>query len=65
MAEDRANREGDVGRFESGRRHLVQQWLERMEVVLVDDGHAHVATGQTLGGGDPGEPSPEDDDVRQ
>ena len=65
VAEDRADGKGDVGRFESGRRHLVEQRLKRVEVVLVDDGHAHVATGQTLGGGDPGEPSPKDDDVRQ
>src|ERR1700722_3468194 len=48
VTEDRANRKRHVGRFESRGRHLVEQRLKRVEVVLVVDRDAHVAPGQAL-----------------
>ena len=65
VSEDRADREGHVGRLESGRRDLVEQRLERVEVVLVDDGDPDVLVGQDLGGCDPRKTPTDDHDVRE
>ena len=37
MAEDPADRRGDVGRTERGGRHLVEQGLEQVVIGAVDD----------------------------
>jgi hypothetical protein len=64
VAEDRADGVGHVGRFESRRRHLVQQGQERVEVVLVHDGDANVLVDQSPRGGDARESSADDHYVR-
>ena len=63
-AEDPANREPDVVSVEPGGGDLVQQRLERVEVVGVDDGDVDIRLGQALGGSYAAEPGPDDDDVR-
>ena len=65
VAENRANRKGHVGRLKTGRRHLIQQWQERVEVVLVDNGDPNVLMGQALGSGDAAESPTDNDDVGQ
>jgi hypothetical protein len=60
-AEDPADRERDVRRGQRGRRHLVQQRLEQVVVVLVDEDHVDRAAVQLLHQVDPGEPGTDHD----
>ena len=62
--EDAPNREADVVGVETRRGHLVQQRLERVEVVGVDQGHVDLGLRQTLGGADATESGSDDDDMR-
>jgi len=62
-AEDRANRVGDVSRFEARGRYLVQEWLKGVEVVLVDDRDTNILITQAFGGRNTREPTTDNDDV--
>ena len=63
-AQDAAHRKADVAGIEPGRRHLVQQRLERVEVVRVDDRHVDRRMAQSLDDTQPTEPGPDHDDMR-
>ena len=60
--EDAPHRVGDVGGVEAGGGHLVEQRLERVEVVAVDDGDVDVGVGELLRGSETTEPGADDDD---
>ena len=64
LVEEVADRMADGGLLEEPRGHLVQERLEGVVVVLVDEHDVDVALVQLLGGADPGEAAPEDEDAR-
>jgi hypothetical protein len=64
VTEYRADGKGHVGRFQSGRRYLIEERHERMKIVLVDDRDSDVSIGQSLGDRDASESPTNDDDVR-
>src|SRR5664280_2230007 len=51
-AENRSNWVGDVGRLEARGRHLVQERLKRVEVVLVDNRDANILITEAFGSRD-------------
>ena len=55
LAEDAAERPGDIARRELRRGHLVEHRLERVVVVLVDQRDGHVGLGERLGAAHAGE----------
>ena len=61
--EDAAHRVADVVAVEPRRGHLVQQRLERVEVVGVDDRHVHRRVAQPPSDGQPTEAGPDDHDA--
>ena len=61
-AEDRPHRERDVGGVEARGRHLVQQRLERVEVLGVDDRHVGTGADELAGGRKSREAGADDDD---
>ena len=63
-AQDPANRKADVASVEPGGRHLVEQWLKRVEVVGIDDGDVDIRATQTLDDPQPAEPGTDHDDMR-
>src|SRR5690606_24866660 len=65
VAQDVADRLCDVGGRERRRRDLVQQWLEEVEVLAIDDRHAHVRSPHRLGEVESPEAAADDDDVRR
>ena len=62
--EELAYRRRDVRRRQRRRRDLVEQRLEQVMVALVDEGDANAGDVQPPRRGQPGEPRPENDDVR-
>ena len=62
-AEDAADRVGDVVGVESGGRHLVQQRLERVEVVLVDHDHLDIDVAKPAHDTKTAESGADDDDA--
>ena len=62
--EQAPHRVADVGRVQAGRRHLVEQRLERVVVVPVDQGDVDGLVLEALGRGQPAEPGSDDHDVR-
>ena len=58
--DDPADRVGDVGRREARRGHLVQQRLERVEVVAVHQRDVEVFASEGASGGQPAEPRSDD-----
>ena len=58
-----AYRLGDLVAVETGRRHLVQQRLERVEVVGVDQQHVERLIEQPTGDGEAAEPTSDDHDL--
>jgi hypothetical protein len=62
--EQAPDRVGHVGRVQPRRRHLVEQRLERREVLLVDERDLDRRLGEAPGGGEPTEPGADDDDLR-
>ncbi len=64
LAEDRADRGGDVLRGESCRRDLVEHRLEEMVIPPVDDRHANGSFPQAVGEVETGETTADDDDPR-
>ena len=62
LAQDRAQRLGDVARGECAGRDLVQQRLEQVEVAADVEGDAHLGVDAEVAGRvEPREPSPDDD----
>ena len=61
--QQRAHGERDVAHVEAGRGHLVEQRLERVEVVLVDEGDAYVGVAERAHHSGAPEPCSDDDDV--
>ena len=59
-----AERMADCGGLEQRGRHLIQERLEGVVVVLVDDDHVDVCVFQLLRRADACEPSTEDQDTR-
>ena len=64
VADDGADRVGDVAGVEGRRRDLVQQRLEQVVVAAIDDGDAHAFLAQRARGREAGEAAADDDDVR-
>ena len=56
--QDAADRRGDVGRREPGGRHLIEQRLEQVIVVLVDDGDVERLPASALAADSPPKPAP-------
>jgi hypothetical protein len=63
MAQDVADRRGDVPLGEHPGRDLVEQRLEEVVVGAIDHHHLDRRAPQGLGGEQPGEPAADDDDV--
>jgi hypothetical protein len=59
--EDAPQWPGDVGHGQLRRRHLVQERLELVVVVLVEQGHVDLVLGQLLGTADAGEATADDE----
>jgi hypothetical protein len=57
--------EGDVGRVQAGGGDLVEQRLERVEVVAVDQRDLDRCAGQAAGRGEAAEPGTDHDHVRE
>ncbi len=64
VAEDFAQRPGDVGGREAGRGHLIEQRLEEVVVAAVDERHVHLLALELLDGFQPAEAAADDDDAR-
>ena len=60
VAHDAAHRVGDQLRLHLGRRHLVEQGIEGMIVVLVDQPYRQIRAAERLGGPQPAKPGPDD-----
>ena len=65
MTEDRADRIGHVGRFETRRRDLVEQGQEGVKVVAIDERDANALIREPAYRRQPGEAAAHDDDVGQ
>ena len=65
LVEEVADRVADRRLLEQARRHLVEQRLEGVVVVLVHEHDLGVALLQLLRGADPGEAAAEDEDARR
>ncbi len=63
MAENAADRRGDVRRREARGRHLVQERLKQMVIVLIDQGDVERRAGEVLRRAQPAEPGTDDDDL--
>jgi hypothetical protein len=63
-AQDVADRRGDIARRQPGRRHLVQEGLEDVVVLLVDQDHVDAGAAQRTGGPQTAETPAEHDDPR-
>jgi len=60
--EDAADGGGDLGRRETGRRHLIEQRLEQVIIMPVDDRHIQFGAGQMLRRRQPRKPATQDHD---
>ncbi len=60
-----ANWPGDVGRGKPGGRDLIQQWLEKIIIALVDQGDTAARVAQRLCRGDAAKAGADDDDTRR
>ncbi len=63
LAEDRADRVGDISRRKRRRRHLVQQRLKEMIVLAIDDGDLHRRITERFGGVKPAESTADNHDA--
>ena len=65
LASDQAsNRPGDVGRRQTGRRHLVEQRLKKVMVLAVNQGDVHLCLGKPLIDREAGEAGADNDNAR-
>ena len=65
LAQDPADRRGDVARRQPGRRHLIQQRLKDVMVVAIDDRHLAGDVAEAPRRGEPGKPAANDDHLGQ
>jgi hypothetical protein len=65
MGEHIADRRGNVRRRQSGGRHLIEQGLEQMVIMLVDNGDVDRRFGERLGRRQSAKSRPDDDDLRR
>lgn len=63
VAEDVAQRCGDIRRGQAGGGHLVQQRLEQVMVAAIDQGDAYALAGQGTGGPETGKTAADNDQV--
>ena len=64
IPKEAAYRTGDVGRREPGGRDLIQQWLKKIVVALVDQGDPAACVAQRLRRGDAAKAAADDQDTR-
>lgn len=63
VADDAADRRGDVGRGQARGRHLVEEWLEEVVVATVDHGDPGGAPAKRIGRAQAAKARPDDDDA--